>query len=59
MWTVDAQARTIERWTSASEFPDLCHDTFTWSPPAPLPAGTQPLEVSFIELFGPPPVGSA
>ena len=59
MWTVDAQARTIERWTSASEFPDLCHDTFLWTPPAPIPAGTQPLEVSFVELFGPPPDGLA
>jgi len=53
LWTVDAQARTIERWTSASEFPDLCHDAFSWTPPAPLPAGTQPLAVSFVELFGP------
>jgi len=59
VWTVDAQARTIERWTSASEFPDMRHDTFSWMPPAPIPAGTQPLEVSFVELFGPPADGSA
>lgn len=55
VWTIDARTRTIERWTNASEFPELVHDSFPWTPPSPLPPGTRPLDVNFLELFGPIP----
>jgi len=49
VWIVDAAARTIERWTSASEFPEIHHNGIAWSPDAVLP----PCVVSDAELFGP------
>jgi len=51
VWLVNEEARTIERWTAASEFPETCHGSITWSPSAALP----PLVVSDAELFGPQP----
>lgn len=49
VWLVDEEARAIERWTAASEFPDLCYGSITWTADAALP----PLTVSETELFGP------
>ena len=49
VWTVDGTSRTIERWTSASEFPELLRDTFSWTPDPLLPM----LVISDAELFGP------
>ena len=51
VWLVDEDARTIERWTAASEFPETFHGSITWSPSAALP----PLVVTEAELFGPKP----
>lgn len=49
VWLVDADARTVERWTAASEFPQLHRDSITWAPHAESPA----LVISGLELFGP------
>jgi len=49
VWTVDQRARAIERWTSASEFPETMREAFAWTPNAELP----PLLISDAELFGP------
>ena len=46
---VDQSARSIERWTNASEFPETHRDTITWSPHPSLPL----LVMSEAELFGP------
>ncbi|MCU0636307.1 MAG: Uma2 family endonuclease [Gemmatimonadaceae bacterium] len=51
VWTVDVDARFIERWTAASDFPLLERQSFSWAPVA----GVTPLEVAFEECFGPPP----
>jgi len=51
VWLVNEEARTIERWTAASEFPETNHGSITWSPSADLP----PLVVTEAELFGPQP----
>ncbi len=48
VWTVDKEERVIERWTSASEFPEALRDEMTWTPDATLP----PLVVSHVELLG-------
>ena len=49
VWTVDQTARTIERWTGDSDFPETMRDTFTWTPDASLPT----LVISDADLFGP------
>jgi Uma2 family endonuclease len=50
VWIVDPDARTIECWSSGSEFPEICRDFAVWVPDEHLPA----LIVSTDELFGPP-----
>jgi len=50
VWTIDPDARTIECWTPASEFPKICRDSAVWLPDERLPA----LIVTTDELFGPP-----
>jgi Uma2 family endonuclease len=45
----DIAARTIERWTSASEFPETFSESMVWTPDATKPA----FEVTGMELFGP------
>ena len=49
VWLIDGSTRTIERWTSASEFPETNSGSIIWTPDAALP----PLVVSELELFGP------
>lgn len=50
VWIIDEDARTLERWTKASEFPETCRDSFVW-----MLDGREPgLEISWAELFGPP-----
>ena len=49
VWLVDEDTRTVERWTSASEFPETMRDTFTWAPDAAHP----PMIMTADELFGP------
>lgn len=51
VWTINARRRVIERWTNASEFPEMYRDEITWTPD---PALT-PLAVTGLELFGPMP----
>ena len=50
VWLVDKRARSIECWTSASEFPEICRESAIWVPDETLP----PLIVTTAELFGPP-----
>ena len=50
VWVIDEDARIVERWTSASEFPETCRGSFAWTIDAREPA----LEISWAELFGPP-----
>jgi len=49
VWLIDEHARTIERWTSASESTETFRDSITWTP--------DPTKPSFVmtgeELFGP------
>ena len=49
VWLVDDATRTIERWTSASEFPETMRDTFTWAPDAAHPPTIRTAD----ELVGP------
>ena len=51
VWIVDDTARTVERWTAASEFPVTMRDTVTWTPDAALPS----MVITAAELFGPAP----
>lgn len=48
VWIVDEAARSIERWTARSEFPELLLDGITWSPVEEHP----PLVISSAEVFG-------
>ncbi len=50
VWLLDVSARLLERWTSASEFPDTHRDGITWTP---LPTASA-LALSADVLFGPP-----
>jgi Uma2 family endonuclease len=49
VWIVNESARTIERWTAASEFPEIFQESITWAPDATKPA----LVIEMVELFGP------
>ncbi len=49
VWLIDERTRTVERWTSASEFPETFRDSITWTPDATNPS----LVVAGAELFGP------
>ncbi len=49
MWIIDEDARLLERWTSASEFPESCRESFAWT----IDAREPELEISWAELFGP------
>lgn len=49
VWIIDEVSRTIERWISASEFPEAYHHGITWTPDGNLPSCV----VSDAELFGP------
>ncbi|MBC8087677.1 MAG: Uma2 family endonuclease [Phycisphaerae bacterium] len=49
VWTISPKYRTVERWTSASEFPELFGDFLLWTPD-----GMKPEFVMIAdELFGP------
>lgn len=48
VWLLDQDERTVERWTRASEFPELHRDGITWTPVASAP----PLALSSDVLFG-------
>jgi len=48
VWLLDIPARAVERWTSASEFPETHPAGITWTPVATSPA----LELSADVLFG-------
>ncbi len=48
VWLLDQADRTVERWTSASEFPELHRDGITWTPVESAP----PLVLSREMLFG-------
>jgi Uma2 family endonuclease len=48
VWIVDHERRMIERWTSASEFPEVVTDRIEWSPRQ----GVEPLVFALTELFG-------
>jgi Uma2 family endonuclease len=50
VWLVDIDARTFERWTARSEFPELHTNTITWSPNTDV----SPLTIEFERLFAPP-----
>ena len=50
VWLVDPDTRTIERWTSASEFPELHRGSIRWSPVPDAPE----FVIEDAELFGPP-----
>jgi Uma2 family endonuclease len=46
-WIVDPDARLVERWTSASEGPEILRDTLRWAP-----AGApEPLEIDLPGFF--------
>ena len=49
VWLVDGDSRAIERWTAASELPEVNRGSITWSPDANLP----PLVIPELELSGP------
>lgn len=49
VWIVNEPARTIERWTAASEFPETFHGSISWTPDAAKPT----LVIDEAELFGP------
>ena len=49
VWIVIENSRTVERWTSASEFPEIFGETITWRPDATKPEFT----ITALELFGP------
>lgn len=49
VWLLDADTRSIERWTAASEFPEVLRRAITWSPGPDTPA----LVVEHDALFGP------
>ena len=49
VWLVDRRMRTIERWTAASEFPEVFQGSISWTPDVLLP----PFLVTEMELFGP------
>lgn len=51
VWIVIEKSRTVERWTSASEFPETHGDLITWRPDVTKPEFT----VTAVELFGPLP----
>ncbi len=48
VWLLDMQERTVERWTSASEFPELHREEITWTPVTSAP----PLHITNDALFG-------
>ncbi len=49
VWLVDIETRTIERWTAASDFPEVHRESSVWEPVEGLP----PLVIDHDELFGP------
>jgi len=48
VWLLDQVERTVERWTNASEFPEIHRDGFTWTPVDTSPS----LVLSRDALFG-------
>jgi Uma2 family endonuclease len=48
VWLIDDDARSMERWTLAAEFPELYSDAITWNPDPAAPA----LMITANELFG-------
>jgi Uma2 family endonuclease len=51
VWLIDGRKRRIERWTSASEFPENHDGSISWTPDSALP----PLVIPELQLFGPLP----
>ncbi len=49
VWLLDLRERVVEKWTSASEFPELHREGITWHPVDSVPA----LTLSADALFGP------
>ncbi|MCU0646722.1 MAG: Uma2 family endonuclease [Gemmatimonadaceae bacterium] len=49
VWTVDVDARFIERWSARSDFPVLEQQSFEWTPAPGMPS----MLVAFDEVFGP------
>ena len=50
VWLVDIDARTFERWTAQSEFPQLHKTMIAWTPSDETPE----LAIEFDTLFAPP-----
>ncbi len=50
VWLLDMVARTVERWTSASEFPQLHTDGITWTPVAAAPSLVLKADALFGEI---------
>jgi Uma2 family endonuclease len=50
VWLIDERTRTVERWTTASDTPEVMQATITWTPDPTLPT----LVIQEAELFGPP-----
>lgn len=48
VWIISERARTIERWTAASEFPEAYRDSITWTPDTTKPS----FVMTEAELFG-------
>ena len=48
VWIVIEKSRTVERWTSASEFPETHGELITWQPDAAKPE----FSMTALELFG-------
>ncbi len=47
VWLIDIDAKSVERWTAQSEFPQLQSTTITWAPSRGAPA----LTIDLAELF--------
>lgn len=47
VWLVDIDAKSVERWTAQSEFPELHSTTIAWAPAGGAPA----LTIELAELF--------
>jgi Uma2 family endonuclease len=50
VWLIDLDARPVEQWTAASEFPQRYTTNMTWSPIEQVPALTIDLALLFTGL---------
>ena len=46
-WIVDADSRTVERWSQGQERPDMLDTMLSWTPPG----RAAMLEIDLVELF--------